>query len=50
MTTKPYKNIGKGKLGWKQKRLNERRNAHALTIKSAKNPNAYRIPGSMKGV
>jgi hypothetical protein len=48
--TKPYKNVGKGKLGYKMKRLNERRNAHSQTIRQVKNPSAFRTPGSMKGI
>lgn len=48
MTTKPYKS-GKGKLARKQKMLSDRRNAHSITIRTVKNPSAFRAPGSMKG-
>ena len=49
MTTKPYKRQGKGKLGKRQARLNDRRNAHSATLKSPHvNPAAFRVPGSMK--
>lgn len=46
MATKSHK--GKGKLAKAQKRLMERRNAHSATIKSSKNPAAFKTPGSMK--
>lgn len=51
-TCAPYKNTGKGKLGWRMKRLAERRLDHSATLKglpSGQNPAAFRAPGSMKG-
>lgn len=32
----------------RQAKLNARRNAHAATLKSVKDPAAYKQPGSMK--
>jgi len=32
----------------RQEKLNARRNAHAATLKSVKDPAAYKQPGSMK--
>ena len=46
-TCKPTKRSGKGKLGAKQARLNRRQNAHADTIKTVKQPLAFKMPGSM---
>lgn len=49
-TCKPCKDTSRGKLGRKQKRLNMRRNAHSLTVKTvhANQIGAYKTPGSMK--
>jgi hypothetical protein len=46
--TKPYRNTDGGKLGRKQANLSRRRNDHAATIKAARDPQAYKTPGSMK--
>jgi hypothetical protein len=49
-TAKPCKRSGKGKLGKKQKKLGERRVAHAATLKSlpqTANPMGFKCPGSM---
>jgi hypothetical protein len=37
------------KLDRKEKLLSSRRTDHANTVRGAKNPRAYRTPGSMKG-
>jgi hypothetical protein len=49
-TCKPCKRSGRGKLGKIQKKLGERRVAHATTLKSLPqnvNPAGFRCPGSM---
>jgi hypothetical protein len=55
MTTKPTKiHTGKHqegkKLGKRRERLNRRQTAWSATVKGIKNPAAYRMPGSMKGM
>jgi hypothetical protein len=50
-TSKPQKDGGNGHLRRVQKKLAQRRLAHAATIKSlpsSSNPMAYRAPGSMR--
>lgn len=52
-TCAPRRKTGNaGKLGWRMKRLTERRLDHSTTLKSlpsSQNPACYRTPGSMKG-
>jgi len=50
-TAKPYKRVGKGKLGKAQAALTRRRTAHAATLASLPlgERMAFRTPGSMKG-
>lgn len=51
-TCATHKRVGKGILGYNQRRLNARRLAHETTIRSIPlaNRNSFRMPGSMKGV
>lgn len=46
-TCKPRNNNRKGKLGKASAKLAQRRLAHSATIKSVKDPMAFKAPGSM---
>lgn len=50
-TARPCKRSGRGILGWRMKRLGERRVAHANTLKSLPvvQQRGYKTPGSMRG-